>query len=403
MGTQVPRFLSLFSGCGGLDLGFQQQGFRCSGAFELDSTAGDVYRRNFGDHVQVVDLSKVAMHKFPAADILVAGPPCQGFSTVGKRDPNDPRNAMLLLAARIGIAKKSRVIVIENVTGVTSGAHGRYWENVKGTLASAGYRLTDLKCDASDFGVPQSRQRRILLAWNTRFEGEVALLPKARQSLREALRSVENKCNHSPKWLAQGSDEEKIAKRIQQHQKLSNVRASDRSVHTWQIPEVFGRTNKFERKVLTTILRLRRRNRVRSVGDADPVSARTLFIDLGTPVAETLKTLVRKSYVRRVNSMYDLAQTFNGKFRRLSWDHLASTVDTRFGEPRYFLHPVEHRGLSVREAARIQGFPDDFIFYGPVREQFRMVGNAVPPPLATAIAQFVRRGLLGSTRSSANG
>jgi DNA (cytosine-5)-methyltransferase 1 len=69
---------------------------------------------------------------------------------------------------------------------------------------------------------------------------------------------------------------------------------------------------------------------------------------------------------------------------------LAPTVDTRFGQPRFFLHPEHHRGFSVREAARIQGFPDDFEFEGSVQSQFRMVGNAVPPPLAASVARSIR-------------
>ena len=86
----------------------------------------------------------------------------------------------------------------------------------------------------------------------------------------------------------------------------------------------------------------------------------------------------------------DLSHTFNGKYRRLSWDHPAPTVDTRFGDPKYYLHPEEQRGLSVREAARIQGFPDDFVFAGSKAAQFRMVGNAVPPPLAKQLAEAIR-------------
>ena len=93
--------------------------------------------------------------------------------------------------------------------------------------------------------------------------------------------------------------------------------------------------------------------------------------------------------MRKQSRYYDLTHTFNGKYRRLRWDAPAYTVDTRFGDPIYFLHPDQQRGFSVREAARIQGFPDDFVFSGSRRTQEELLGNAVPPPLAKLLAEFL--------------
>lgn len=394
VGRRKRSYLSLFSGCGGLDLGFHRNNFRCAGAFEMCPAAAETYRANLGGNIHVGDLSERKPSEFPQADVVIAGPPCQGFSTAGKRNPDDPRNSLLLSPVRVGIATGAKVVVIENVVGVNTGKHARYWSEATALLASSGYRVSDVKCNALDFGVPQQRQRYILLAWNTGFDGQIELPQRQSPTLRRALTGAGRLPNHFPVWLDPGSDDEKISKRIRQHQKLSNVRVSERAVHTWQIPEVFGRTNKLERQTLTALLRLRRRNRQRDFGDADPVKCRSLSAELGKPASSILRVLILKGYVRRLDAGYDLAHTFNGKFRRLSWDHPASTVDTRFGNPRYFLHPVENRGLSVREAARIQGFPDNFTFYGSMSEQFRMVGNAVPPPLADSIACFVKDKLL---------
>ena len=94
-----------------------------------------------------------------------------------------------------------------------------------------------------------------------------------------------------------------------------------------------------------------------------------------------------------MGAFYDLTNAFNGKFRRLKWDQPAPTVDTRFGQPRYFLHPDEDRGFSVREAARIQGFPDAYKFPSSDSIAFRLIGNAVPPPMANAIALFAMNNL----------
>jgi DNA (cytosine-5)-methyltransferase 1 len=112
------------------------------------------------------------------------------------------------------------------------------------------------------------------------------------------------------------------------------------------------------------------------------------------PVTAALKGLIRKGYVRKKGALWDLANTFNGTFRRLEWNKPSHTVDTYFGNPRYFLHPSENRGFTVREAARIQGFPDSFIFFGCEASQYRQVGNAVPPPIARALAATVRRAIL---------
>ena len=124
------------------------------------------------------------------------------------------------------------------------------------------------------------------------------------------------------------------------------------------------------------------------------MSAQALRHAVGKPVAATLRNLIRKRYVRRIEKEYDLVHTFNGKFRRLSWDKPAPTVDTKFGDPYYFLHPEDHRAFTVREAARVQGFPDDFVFVGGLAKQYRFVGNAVPPPLARTIANYIQQALL---------
>lgn len=104
-----------------------------------------------------------------------------------------------------------------------------------------------------------------------------------------------------------------------------------------------------------------------------------------------MDSLIHKGYIRRTGDECDLVGTFNGKYRRLSWSEPSYTVDTRFGAPRYFLHPDEQRGFTVREAARIQGFRDDYIFHGNEAAQYRVIGNAVPPPLAVQAAEFTRQ------------
>ena len=163
------------------------------------------------------------------------------------------------------------------------------------------------------------------------------------------------------------------------------------SVHTWDIPEVFGKVTKQEISLLETIVKLRRQKRRRSNGDADPVDVDYLKQLFGDNVGDMINSLVDRKYLRRDGGFVDITNTFNGKFRRLKWDDISPTVHTRFGQPRYFLHPTEHRGFSYEEAALIQSFPKDFTFSGSQSSKFRMIGNAVPPKLAESVAQDILR------------
>lgn len=394
--VKKPTFASLFCGCGGFDLGFTQAGFQCAAAFDINPGAIGVYQTNLGPEGEVRDLSDPDMELdgIRGVDVLLAGPPCQGFSTIGKRDFDDPRNHLLRVAGEIAKKVRPKVVVVENVTGARAGRHRVYWDSLAEMLRADEYRTAELQCDASDHGVPQKRKRVVLLAWRTGKDVAPALPPQPTKTLRDAIANINGAANHGPKRLSSTSDAARIAKRIGPGQKLCNVRNGNRSVHTWDIPEVFGKVTQQERKVLEALLRLRRRLRIRDFGDADPVLASQVSKELRFASKPLLEGLIRKGYVRKMEGRYDLTNTFNGKFRRLSWDNPSHTVDTRFTQPRYFLHPTENRGFTVREAARIQGFPDSFCFDGSASEQITMIGNAVPPPLARAVAHAVRETLL---------
>lgn len=388
-----PTFISLFSGCGGLDTGLIHEGFTCLRAFDIDSSVIEVHRRNLGDSGTVADLTSTSNTVLRSAghpDVVVAGSPCQGFSTAGKRDINDPRNSLLLRAGHAAIALRPRVFVAENVPGAVAGAHGMYWNELDSMMRGAGYSTVTLKLNATDVGLAQRRTRVILLAWRGSREPSFTSRQISSRTLRHVLKAVDGLPQHEREFLPSGSKALLIAKRIKQGQKLCNVRGGDASVHTWDIPEAFGQTTAKERAVLEMTMLLRRRNRQRDYGDADPVSAKSLRQALGYNAGDIVKSLIRKSFMRKIDGGYDLANTFNGKYRRLAWHSASLTVDTRFGDPRYFLHPTEHRGFTVREAARIQGFPDWFEFTANPTDSFRMIGNAVPPPLGSFLAGGIK-------------
>jgi DNA (cytosine-5)-methyltransferase 1 len=390
------QFASLFSGCGGFDLGFIGEGFMSRAAYDCDPEAVESFKANIPGPVYGADLTLGVPHEdeIHGIDALIAGPPCQGFSTAGRRQIDDERNHLLTLTGRLALRISPKVLVVENVAGALSGAHARYWHELDATMRQAGYRTTTIRCQAADVGMAQLRRRILFFAWKTRRDIDFTVSALPAKDLRSVLEGVQYQANHHPKKLIPNSREWQIARRIKAGQKLSNVRGGESAVATWDIPEVFGSVSDNERTILEVLRRLRRQNRLRDYGDADPVSLCRLEAALGKPFIRLVDGLVAKGYLRRVDTGIDLIGTFNGKFRRLAWDKPSCTVDTRFGSPRYFLHPSQQRGFTVREAARIQGFGDDYVFCGSEQSQYRQVGNAVPPPLGALAARLARR-LLG--------
>jgi DNA (cytosine-5)-methyltransferase 1 len=279
------------------------------------------------------------------------------------------------------------VVVAENVPGALSGAHKIYWENLHHRMRALGYQTQDLLLDSSNFGVAQIRRRILMIAWLKKSHSRFEVETQPKRTLGDVLLDLDGVANHSPNFIEVNSNDHRIAIRILQGQKLTNSRSGSRSVHTWDIPEVFGKTTIKEREILGNVLKLRRQSRRRETGDADPVC--TSFLNKSYGI-EAVAKLVKKGFLREIGMYHDLTNTFNGKYRRLTLDAPSRTVDTRFGDHRLFLHPLEHRAFTVREAARVQGFPDDFIFAGTQKQQFRMVGNAVPPPLAKSVANYIK-------------
>ncbi len=387
------RALSVFSGCGGFDLGFLQEGVFSQQAVDIDPIACDTYSRNLSDVSSVADLAKF-LPSATSSDVLLAGAPCQGFSTAGKRLLDDPRNALLMRVADIAIANANKVLVVENVPAALSGQHRHLWVALEDRLRAFGYNVRRVLLEGNKCGLAQRRNRLFLVCWKGSDCINFNLKSNASVSLREALAGLATPSVDEVSWPNPNGKDAKIIKYIKPGQKLSNVRLSERSVSTWDIPEVFGHVTDAEKDILIAVARLRRRNRVRSYGDGDPVSIDRISELLNRGVARDAKKLVKRGLLREFDGKFELTQTYNGRYRRLSWDDVSPTVDTRFGRVDLFVHPEYDRGFSVREAARIQGFPDNFEFLGKPKDAFTQIGNAVPPPMAAVLAEFVREAIL---------
>ncbi|WP_157778253.1 DNA cytosine methyltransferase [Massilia violaceinigra] len=396
MGNKRLTAVSLFSGCGGLDSGFEAAGFRILSAHDIDPVAVQNYNNNLVPVGVVSDISSKEFTIPSGVDVVISGSPCQGFSLVGKRNVLDPRNSLLLTSCELVRKASPRAAIFENVPGALAGAHKEIWDNGVKILQSAGYRVHYETIAMNDYGVAQMRKRVFLIAFKDRdpFSLSDTLRPVTPPSLRDVLDSA-HRVGSGDLFLpmAPGSLDWRIAERIGPGRKLCDVRAGERSVHSWEIPEVFGETSSEEKELLISILKLRRQLRRRENGDADPVDIAVLTKLHGKGVVKKTAQLVEKNFLTFDGNYVDLRRRFNGKYRRFSWDAPSYTVDTNFGNPRYFLHPSEHRGFSVREAARIQSFPDTFDFSGSIRDQFKVIGNAVPPAISVLLAQQLKAAL----------
>jgi len=387
------RALSVFSGCGGFDLGFLQEGVFSQQAIDIDRVALETYSHNLSEVARIADLASF-VPSAAASDVLLAGAPCQGFSTAGKRLLDDPRNALLMRVADIAIANRTKVLVVENVPAALSGKHRHLWIALEDRLRAAGYNVRRILLEGDKSGLAQRRKRLFLICWKGSDCINLGLESKDSISLRHALASLSLANDKELVWPDPNGKDAKIIKHIKPGQKLSNVRLSARSVSTWEIPEVFGLVSNPERDVLIAVARLRRRDRVRSYGDGDPVSIDRINQFLGRMAKRDTRRLVQRGFLREIDGEFELSHTYNGRYRRLSWEDVSPTVDTRFGRVDLFVHPEDDRGFTAREAARIQGFPDNFVFLGKPKEVFTQIGNAVPPPMAAALAKLVREAIL---------
>lgn len=452
------RAVSLFSGCGGMDLGFAGAGFAVVRAIDLDPAAAAVHAANFGGPALLGDVTRTDFaawrRELGPVDVVLGGFPCQGFSKAGPKRADDPRNG--LYRAMLGAVRELRpaCFVAENVEGLAQNFGGRYLEQISGDFGRLGYQVAVALIDAIGYGVPQHR-RRIFFVGTTAGMAPAGWPPPAcavrvrngetgrPRSMPSALHGLLGPDRPpEPAGSVTGADPglagaglavlaepvpisaaigdlrsldarvpdhqvitgwpgryEAIIKAIGPGQKLCNVRHGPESVRTWDIPEAFGPVTAAERDILEAIARNRRHKKYGTIPNGNPLPVPVIEELTGQrDLGPVLDALCERGFAKARGGGYDLRGGLfcSGQFRRPAWHAPAPTVLTGFGNPRYFLHPLEDRPFSLREAARLQGFPDTFVLRPPgvpLPDAFRLVGNAVPPPLARALAGQVAAAL----------
>ncbi len=357
----------LFVGCGGLDYGFHQAGFKMAWANEFSADAAKSYTDLIGHDVVVDDIWNV-IDDIPSVNVLVGGPPCQSFSLVGKRLDADPRGKLVFAYQKAIERVRPKAFVMENVPGLMASMIDgkRLTLYLVEQFEKIGYEVSILKLVATDYFVPQKRQRVLMVGH--RIPGKYFKLIEApdfahllgEQTLRKPV-SVAEALDDLPTPLSKGS-------------KAPNAYASAPHSAYSRLMREAG-LNSVTLQVMPTMSALDREF-VRHIPQGGNY----------TNIPDSLST-------KRIMS-FKASGGRTTTYGRLHQEKPAYTINTYFNRPNVGAnyHHLEERLITVREAMRLQSFPDHFTpYYSNQRSLHQQVGNAVPPLMARAVAESLKR------------
>lgn len=344
-----PTMIDLFSGVGGLSLGFEMAGFEVVLANEYDSSIAEAYVKNRPNAKMIVnDITKLPIDSTFSpyknkVDLIVGGPPCQGFSQKGKRKTiHDERNFLFRYYYEVVSLVKPTYFVMENVPNLLTAENGYFKKEITELFESLGYTISSDVLNAADFGVPQNRKRAVIIGKLGSKAIELPMPTEEKVTIWDAISDLA--------YLNSGEGEEKQSYKYE--------------------PQ-----SQYQRKL-------------RENSDYLYNHVATKHSDLAL---ERLKLIPPNMGKEVLPPEHRTKSIYSGTWSRMLKDDVSVTITTRFDTPSSgrFTHPYLDRAITVREAARIQSFPDSFVFYGNKGSQMKQVGNAVPPLLAKAIADVI--------------
>lgn len=344
------KIADLFAGVGGMSEGFRMAGFEIKFAVEFDSEIAKAYKLNHvGTDVYTQDICTINVAelycKYRDIDVIVGGPPCQGFSQKGKRlSINDSRNFLFQQFVRFVNVFKPKYFVLENVPNIITTENGFFKNQIVESFSKIGYEVTYGILCAADYGIPQDRRRAFFLGQLGRLE--ITLPPSNRQrtSIKDAIYDLP--------FIKSGEGCE-----------ISSYDKPPISLYQKMMRE--GSSVLYNHVATShSSLALKRLSMIPKGAGKESL-----------PIEEHTKSI------------------YSGTWCRMVEDDISPTITTRYDTPSSgrFTHPILDRCITTREAARIQSFPDTFRFYGTKTCQMKQVGNAVPPLLAKAIAEQIKQ------------
>lgn len=336
------NFVDLFCGAGGFSLGFKEAGFNCVGAFDNWKPAIMSHKKNFKKEEiftkSIQDYSSYEIReifKNKKIDVVIGGPPCQGFSSIGKQNINDKRNDLIFEFGRIVKTLNPKFFVMENVSGLIQEKNIFYFNRLKKFFISCGYNIDYKLLNAADYGVPQSRKRVFLIGYKDEFNftfPDPIFTRKKYKTVGDAIMDL-----------------------------TKNVKISN------HVPM--------------------KHNEI--------VKKRISFINEGGGITKNIpKQLLVGS---RSDYKNNKLKNFSHIYKRLDRKLPSGTMVP--GHNAFPLHPTLNRSLTVREAARLQTFPDKVIFEGTRQEQCILVGNAVPIKLAKILGKKIKESIIFSKKN----
>jgi DNA (cytosine-5)-methyltransferase 1 len=341
-------FIDLFSGAGGMSCGLEMAGWACLLGIDHDRAAIETFQHNHpqakaiaGDIREISNQQIQEIIKYQKVDLICGGPPCQGFSTIGQNDHLDERNFLFLEFLRIVEALKPDYIIVENVTGLLSKKNENVLKAIIKSFTDLGYTIDVKVLSAHHYGVPEKRRRTIFLG--NRFGVKNIYPDKIFKDSEQDLQDLPLPRN--VEWAFDNlleSNGEIFNHDIKRSQIVNDLER-ERISH---IPE--GKSVRYEKDQLAYL-------------------PENLWFDVDW--SSIHEERFREAKLNRLDR-YDCANTIN-------------TSRTTY------YHPVENRYLTPREAAAIQSFPANYFFYGTVTQQWRQIGNAVPPLLAKALGESI--------------
>ena len=372
MSQEAPTVIDLFAGVGGLSLGVARAGFRLASAVEIDSKAAALHARNFPSvaHIaedvsklsgqRLLDLSGIGRNTLGG---IVGGPPCQGFSEIGLKTANDPRNDLLGHFCRLVAETDPAFFLAENVPGVL---HPRNAEIVSAAFARIPeryVRLSPITVKASEYGAPTTRTRVFFYGYD----------PAKINALT------------SDDFTPTGAVDVRVKDALFG---LPTIRSSwQTELQSWRVVKELGE-GEFQRRLVGCVPR----------GVGDPIALEQLLTK--RLVSGFLGTVHAAETIRRFRSLKPGKVDQISKSVRLSAEGYCPTLRAGTGPERGSyqairpVHPTAHRVINPREAARLQGFPDWFQFHATKWHAFRQIGNSVSPLVAEAILKVVAKAAL---------
>ena len=344
------KVIDLFSGCGGLSLGLKRAGFQILLGADFWADSLVTFKNNHPDsQVLETDISKVESIELKKAakdepDVIVGGPPCQGFSISGPRNFYDKRNRLYLDFIRMVKKIRPKAFIIENVPGLAALFAGEVKKKIIDEFSKAGYTVNAQILNASDYGVPQNRKRIFFVGLKSK---ELFQFPLPTHSLPNP--------NNSKQKVTVG-------------EAISDLPLLDNESGLEEIVYNSPPLSDYQQAIRK--------------------GSKAIYNHIASRHSERTKKIIR--LVPEGGNYKDLpehlrdSRNFHIAWTRLDRNKPSPTIDTGH---RHHFHPVANRVPTVRECARLQSFPDRFIFYGPKTSQYKQVGNAVPPILAEAIGK----------------